>query len=100
MKLWDEILNSENQTQSKYSEEWDIRHSTKWQDVEAKLEEARQVYDSRTGPQNMGKVRKSIQGFMDDHHLIAQQATKLVPNSDITTPIIGVVNLMVDVRIR
>ncbi|RSL94941.1 hypothetical protein CDV31_014116 [Fusarium ambrosium] len=85
-------------TQSKYGEEWGIRHLTKWQDVEAKLEKARQVYDFETGSQNVGKVRRKVRSLMDDHHVIAQQATKLVPNSEISTPIVGVINLMVDVR--
>jgi hypothetical protein len=104
MKFWDEIfpdamelLNNETPTQSKYSEEWGIRHLTKWQEVEAKLEKARQVYGFETGSQNVGKVRRKVRSLMDDHHVIAQQATKLVPNSEIATPIVGVINLMVDV---
>ncbi|KAJ3466703.1 hypothetical protein MRS44_004267 [Fusarium solani] len=103
MKFWDEIfpdamelLNNETPTQSKYSEEWGIRHLTKWQEVEAKLEKARQVYGFETGSQNVGKVRRKVRSLMDDHHVIAQQATKLVPNSEIATPIVGVINLMVD----
>ncbi|RTE72679.1 hypothetical protein BHE90_012907 [Fusarium euwallaceae] len=79
---------------SKYGEEWGIRHLTKWQDVEAKLEKTRQVYDFETGSQNVGKVRRKVRSLMDDHYVIAQQATKLVPNSEISTPIVGVINLM------
>ncbi|RMJ09198.1 hypothetical protein CDV36_011189 [Fusarium kuroshium] len=91
-----ELLNNKDPTQSKYGEEWGIRHLTKWQDVEAKLEKARQVYDFETGSQNVGKVYKKVRGLTDDHHVIAQQATELVPNSKIATPIISVINLMVD----
>ena len=107
MKFWDEIfpsamerLNSESTVQSKYDAEWGIRHLSKWQDVQAKLEKARQVYDFEIGSQTVGKVRRKMRSFMDSHHAIAQQAVKMVPNSDITTPIVGVINIIVDVRIR
>ncbi|KAM0424977.1 hypothetical protein ACHAPT_009778 [Fusarium lateritium] len=103
MKFWDEIfpsamelLNSGPQTETNYDVEWGIRHLSKWQHVEAKLEKARQVYDFETGSQHVGKVRRKVRSLMDDHHVLAQQAVKVVPNSEIATPIVGAINLMVD----
>lgn len=107
MKFWDELfpnameyLNSESTVQSKHDGEWGIRNLSKWQDVQAKLEKARQVYDFENSSQNVGKVRRKVRSLMDSHHAIVQQAVKVVPNSDIATPIVGVINIIVDVRTR
>ena len=129
MEFWDRIfpqamerLRGEEPTPmptptSRYDLEWSIRQLPHWKDVQNKLDEARRAYDfdssatttsssssTPTGADNVskskgGRFRRKMRSFMDTHHVTAQQAMQVVPNVEIASPIIGVINLMLDVRL-
>jgi hypothetical protein len=117
MEFWDRIfpqamerLNSEDPIPTskpprKYDLEWSIRHMTHWEDVQDKLDKARRAYefDDSGVPSNGGwkgkggRFRRKMRSFMDTHHVTAQQAMQVVPDVEIASPIIGMINLMLDV---
>ncbi|EKJ77467.1 hypothetical protein FPSE_02340 [Fusarium pseudograminearum CS3096] len=103
MEFWDNIfviamkrLDEESNIKSK----WSIRHLSKWDDIQARLEDAQNEYNFNNQSKTVGKARRAIRNILDNHHSIPQQIGKVVPNSEIAGPIVGVINLMVDVSVN
>ncbi|XEV04590.1 hypothetical protein FSHL1_009877 [Fusarium sambucinum] len=103
MEFWDDIfavamksLNDESKAKYKCDEKWDIRHLCGWSDIQTRLQEAEDEYNFINSSKSVGKFRKTIRKVLDNHHAIPQQIGKVVPNSEIAGPIVGVINLMVD----
>ncbi|KAI0457387.1 hypothetical protein F5B21DRAFT_93390 [Xylaria acuta] len=79
-----------------YRLQWGIRHLSVWPDVQAKLDMAQRDYDFRNGQQHVGKFRRKLRLVMDKASVPLQQGMKLIPDIDITSPVLGVINLLLD----
>ncbi|KAJ2989594.1 hypothetical protein NUW58_g3394 [Xylaria curta] len=78
-----------------YSSQWGIRHLSVWPDVQAKLDMARKKYDYFNS-QHVGKFRRKLRQVLDDVAGPLQEGINLVPNIDIVSPIVGVIDLLLD----
>ncbi|KAK7423574.1 hypothetical protein QQX98_001032 [Neonectria punicea] len=103
MGFWNEVfpkamkrLNEEPEPQAGYQPEWGIRHLSVWHDVQAKLDMAQREYDFHRGSQNVGRFRRKLRDVLDRVTLPLQQGVALIPNLDMTSPVIGVVNVLSD----
>jgi hypothetical protein len=105
MSFWEEVfpeaMNQLNQDplpyRGPYQPQWGIRHLTVWRDVQAKLDMARQDYEFHIGQQQAGKFRRGMRRAMDKAGAPLQLGRKLIPLMDITSPVLGVVDLLLDV---
>ncbi|WQF76560.1 hypothetical protein CDEST_01574 [Colletotrichum destructivum] len=75
---------------------WDIRRFATWADVQTKLDMARQRYDFHLGPQQVGRFRRKVRSVLSDHTVKLQQAAKLIPEMDVSKPIIGAIKVVLD----
>jgi hypothetical protein len=108
MSFWEEVfpeaMNQLNQDplpyRGPYQPQWGIRHLTVWRDVQAKLDMARQDYEFDIGQQQVGKFRRGMRRAMDKAGAPLQLGRKLIPLMDITSPVLGVVDLLLDVSTR
>ncbi|GJC94820.1 hypothetical protein ColKHC_03646 [Colletotrichum higginsianum] len=75
---------------------WDIRRFTTWADVQTKLDMARQRYDFHLGPQQVGRFRRKVRSVLSDHTVKLQQAAKLIPEMDVSKPIVGAIKVVLD----
>ncbi|KAL6918441.1 hypothetical protein FSST1_009936 [Fusarium sambucinum] len=103
MQFWEDVfavamkrLNNGSKVNCKRDSKWDIRHLCKWDEIQTRLQEAKDDYDFKNSSKSFGKVRRTVRKVLDSQHVIPQQIGKVVPNSDIAGPIVGVINLMVD----
>jgi len=76
---------------------WSIRSLVFWRDVQAKLDMAQRKYDHHFGKQ-VGRFRRKLRDILDKCVVPLQQGVKLVPNVDLASPVVGVVNILLDVR--
>ncbi|RYP66421.1 hypothetical protein DL771_007830 [Monosporascus sp. 5C6A] len=99
-EVFPEAMNRLNQEPLPYSgpyqPQWGIRHLAVWRDVQAKLDMARRHYDFYNGQQNVGKFRRKLRSVMDKVAVPLQQGMRLIPNVDMATPVIGVIDLLLD----
>ncbi|UZP36825.1 hypothetical protein NXS19_004641 [Fusarium pseudograminearum] len=103
MEFWDSIfvvamerLDKASKIESKIEPKWSIRDLSNWDDIQARLEEAQNEYNFQNQSKAIGKARRTMRSILDNHHAIPRQIGKVVPNSAIAGPIVGVINLMVD----
>jgi hypothetical protein len=72
-----------------------IRDKTSWSEIETQLQSARESYVQATGIR--GWIRQSRRAVADNSQ-VAVQAWKWVPNVEVTSPIINVVQSLLEVR--
>lgn len=104
MSFWSEVLpqamkrlNEEPLPKGGYHSEWGIRHSSTWHDIQAKLDIARREYEFRHSPELIGKLRRKLREGSDQVIVPLQQGVQLIPNMDMTSPVIGVMKLVLGV---
>lgn len=90
-------LNEEPLPRAGYQPQWGIRHLSVWRDVQAKLDMAQREYDFHHGSKNVGKFRRKLRDVLDKVTVPIQQAVGLIPDVDLASPVIGVVNMLLDV---
>lgn len=106
MSFWAEVfpeamrhLNEEPEPYNgRYKLQWSIRDLRDWRQVEETLDMARKEYDHSNGHQHIGKFRRKLRGAMDKSVQPLKQAMKLVPDIEIASPVVGAIELLVDVR--
>lgn len=81
-----------------YQPQWGIRRLSLWCGVQAKLDMARKDYDFHNGQHQIGRYRRKMRGNMDKVAAPLQQGVKSIPHVDIAMPVIGVIDLLLDVR--
>ncbi|KAK0371278.1 hypothetical protein CLIM01_11359 [Colletotrichum limetticola] len=91
-----ELLRSESSSPIIKNPYWDIRHMATWPEVEDKLEQARRKYDHHSDPSQVGRLRRNVRNMLDNHTVTMQQATRLVPEVDISKPIVGAIKVVLD----
>jgi hypothetical protein len=104
MKFWDEVfpkaMQKLNRTQTikpGHPSQWGIRRCSSWPDVQAKIEMARRDYDNFHGSQHVGKFRRKLRDVLDKSTVPLQQVVKGVPSADMSSPIVSVANILLDV---
>lgn len=106
MKFWESVLPAAMKQlatvpEPQYGEglqvQWSIRHTKTWADVQAKLEMARQSYNFEFDKARTKGIRKALRRGLDRTAPYVKQGAKLVPVSDFTSPVLKVLEFVLDV---
>lgn len=89
MKRLKDIKEPTGRGQSGYS----IREATKWEEINEKLDLARNVYE----PCDKARLKRMMRKMADSSVVPLQQAAKLIPNTSIASPVGAAINLLLDV---
>lgn len=73
-----------------------IRDRKNWQEIYAQLQKAREAYDGKTG--FWGRVKKGLRKVADKSDT-TQQIVKFVPENEYVSPVLAVVEVLVDVSL-
>ncbi|KAI0117820.1 hypothetical protein GGR51DRAFT_268516 [Nemania sp. FL0031] len=65
-----------------------------WRDVNAQLDKARRSYEGKKG--SLGFLKLRTRKVLENFAYPAQIATKVIPNGDISSPVLGVIEILVD----
>lgn len=80
--------------------QWGIRRCPTWPDAQAKLEITRKDYDHCYGKQYVSRFRRGLCMALEKSAVPLQRIVKGVPAVKITSPIVGVANVLSDVSMR
>jgi hypothetical protein len=107
MSFWSEVfpkamnlLKREPETAGRDKSKWGIRQLSLWRDVQARLDLAKRHYEFNDQPGYIGKARKKTRQILDKTVAPVQQGMKLAPNTTVASPVVGVINTILDVRNR
>jgi cell division protein YceG involved in septum cleavage len=75
-------------------DDYNIRNKKNWQDIYAQLQKARESYDGQEG--FWGRVKKGLRKAADNSDT-AKQVIRLVPDNEYVSPVLAVVEVLVDV---
>lgn len=107
MRFWTFIFeDSMKKFASRYTDEpkhptkdgynYSIRGKKNWEDTYAQLQKARESYDGKKG--FWGRVKKGFRKAAD-HSDTAKQVIKLVPDNEYVSPVLAVVEVLLDVSL-
>lgn len=106
MNFWNGIfpkamdqLRSTTQPKGRTATIFDIRNKQDWETIYDTLEQARDKYQSEGGPVGwLRKVRRKGADNLAPVGVLVKTASKMAPNDPYATPILGAVEVLLDVR--
>lgn len=106
MKFWESILpkamselNSTAEPGGRSKTVYTIRDKTSWNAIYSILEAARFKYENREGPANkLREVRRKVASKIAPLEGVVKIASKLVPDGTPATPVVGALEVLLDVR--
>lgn len=104
MDCWAEVFPramkrlSEEEPEPRYGQEgkWGIRDLTVWRDVQARLDMAQRQYDHHHTSKDVGQFRRKLRDMMDKCTVPVQNTARII-NVDLAKPVLGAVNILLDV---
>jgi hypothetical protein len=108
MLFWEDIFPTAMQrldktTEPKYRNElrqqWSIRHTLTWPDIQAKLEMAQQDYNFRFQQRHIQSFRRTLRRVFEKVDPYLSQGLKAIPHIDTTTAVLTVVSFVLDVSV-
>lgn len=94
MKTFIEKYEKEPKHRNKKGYDYSIRRQKNWEDIYAQLQKAREAYDGKKG--FWGRVKKGYRQVADQSDT-TRQLTKLIPDNEYVSPVLAVVEVLVDV---
>lgn len=73
---------------------YEIRAKRNWEDIYSQLQKAREAYDGTRG--FWGRMKRGSR-TVADHSATTKQVVKLVPENEYVSPVLAVVEVLVDV---
>lgn len=104
MSFWGEVFPKAMQMLREYpvpssldDSKWGIRRCSTWVEVQAQLDMARREYNFQHGSEHAGSFRRAVRNGLDRHSVTLKQASKFVPDVDIAKPVVGAIEVVLDV---